>query len=210
MGTRKTPLPGDLATGLEQVEDQIESLYARWQAAPDSVPADWRSFFAAAGAPASSAVPAVPAAAAHVHGVDEPVCRRLRLFELVEAYRTFGHRGAWLDPLSDAPAPRPELDPAQYSLAPADLDSVFDTEGLFGLQRATLRDVIERLKRSWCGTVGVEFMHVDEPEVRRWIAERMEDDGDPLPPPAAERRRVLNRSCAPRLSSSSCRRAFSA
>lgn len=144
----------------------LEDLYLAWRQDPRSVDADVAAYFGAL----DTALPArrTPARA------DEDAVKELRLFELVEAYRTFGHRDAQLDPLTGSPTPRPELQPAAFGFTDADLDRTFNVDGLFDQQKATLREVLEKLRNTYCRYIGVEFMHIDAPEIQRWLAQRME------------------------------------
>jgi 2-oxoglutarate dehydrogenase E1 component len=162
----------------------LEELYDQFRARPDSVPADYRSYFEALGkAPAALSGGAGPSIAAAVSSAPSEV-KELRLLQLVEAYRQFGHREASLDPLSGAPAPIPELDYRRFGFSEADLDTSFDVDGLFGEQRITLRELIARLRETYCRFIGVEFMHIDVDDMQRWLASRME---------ASRNRRALSR-----------------
>jgi 2-oxoglutarate dehydrogenase E1 component len=98
-----------------------------------------------------------------------------RVYQLVNAYRVRGHLFAHLDPLGTPPAAAPELDLENFGLSEADLDALFPTGGVGGLpERATLRSVIEHLSETYCRSIGVEFTHIDEPEMRHWLQDKME------------------------------------
>jgi 2-oxoglutarate dehydrogenase E1 component len=113
----------------------------------------------------------------------EPIDRLERLWEskqvgalrIINAYRFLGARQADLDPLRRFPIePLPELTPEYYGLGPSDLDREFDTGTLLGTKRARLADTLARLNRIYCGTVGVEYMHLSDVPRKRWIQERLE------------------------------------
>ncbi|ORX91699.1 2-oxoglutarate dehydrogenase, E1 component [Basidiobolus meristosporus CBS 931.73] len=98
------------------------------------------------------------------------------LVRLVEAYRTFGHRGAKIDPLGlwirDRDA---SLNPGLYGLT--DMDQIFNLEGivkLSGLKKATLSQIIDHLEKTYCGHLAFEFMHIADDNVRRWFADKAE------------------------------------
>ncbi|HEY1599323.1 MAG TPA: 2-oxoglutarate dehydrogenase E1 component [Pirellulales bacterium] len=97
-----------------------------------------------------------------------------RVGQLVRAYRVRGHRIARLDPLGEPPHLLPELDPEFHGLAPADLDRTFSTRSMGGADEATLRDILKRLRNTYCRFIGVQFMHIDDLTVRGWLQERVE------------------------------------
>src|SRR5690606_10562551 len=150
-----------------------------------SVPEDVREYFEAV---EKGAFPATRAGAANFVRPLET-----RLFELVEAYRTFGHRSAWLNPLAKAPEPGEELHPSTYGFTAADLDRVFPVNGLFGLEKTTLRDLVDRLRRTYCRFIGVELMHIELPAIQRWVFERMEQTQNRLELTRAEQLRILEK-----------------
>jgi 2-oxoglutarate dehydrogenase E1 component len=99
----------------------------------------------------------------------------VRALMLIRAYRVNGHLIGNLDPLRIAPIrPHPELDPASYGFTPADLDHQIYIDNVLGLETASLRQIIEILRRTYCGTIGFEFMHISSPEQKLWIQERVE------------------------------------
>ncbi len=99
----------------------------------------------------------------------------VRALMLIRAYRVNGHLIGNLDPLRLAPArPHPELDPASYGFTPGDLDHQIYIDNVLGLETASLRQIIEILRRTYCGTIGFEFMHISSPEQKLWIQERVE------------------------------------
>jgi len=99
----------------------------------------------------------------------------VRARALIDAYRTRGHFRARLDPLGLKPIPAvPELDPGFYGFADGDWDRPVYVGGELGFEEATLREIVASLERIYCGIAGVEFMHIQDPEQRAWIQERME------------------------------------
>ncbi len=97
--------------------------------------------------------------------------------DLVTSYRQFGHLAAKIDPFDrDRPAPE-ELTLAYHGLKEADLDQAIDASDLGDEGDTTLRALIERLERTYCGSIGVELMHINETEVRAWLVERVERSG---------------------------------
>ncbi len=99
----------------------------------------------------------------------------VRALMMIRAYRMRGHLAADLDPLKlKEPESHPELDPASYGFAPADMDRPIFLDKVLGLEHATVRQIVDLLKRTYCGTLGVEFMHISDPEQKAWIQERIE------------------------------------
>ncbi|MBP7252699.1 MAG: 2-oxoglutarate dehydrogenase E1 component [Alphaproteobacteria bacterium] len=99
----------------------------------------------------------------------------LRALMLIRSYRVRGHLAAKLDPLGLMErASNAELDPAHYGFTAADLDRPIFIDGVLGFETASLRQIITRLQSVYCGTVGVEFMHIQSPEEKHWLQTRIE------------------------------------
>jgi 2-oxoglutarate dehydrogenase E1 component len=99
----------------------------------------------------------------------------IRALMMIRAYRIRGHLAADLDPLHQKPAEtHPELDPATYGFTEEDLDRRIFIDYVLGLESATLREILEILRRTYCSTFGVEFMHISDPEQKAWLQERIE------------------------------------
>ncbi|MCC7086997.1 MAG: 2-oxoglutarate dehydrogenase E1 component [Pirellulales bacterium] len=97
-----------------------------------------------------------------------------RVDQLVRAYRVRGHLVAQIDPLGLPRPELPELDPHYYGFTDVDLDREFSTDTIEGPQSMTLRRILQRLRNTYCRSIGVQFMHMDDLQVRRWLQERME------------------------------------
>jgi 2-oxoglutarate dehydrogenase E1 component len=99
----------------------------------------------------------------------------VRALMMIRAYRTRGHLAANLDPLGiEARAAPAELEPATYGFGSGDLDRPIFIDGVLGLETATVNEMRAILKRTYCGTFGVEFMHITDPAEKSWIQERIE------------------------------------
>ncbi|GLQ07854.1 2-oxoglutarate dehydrogenase E1 component [Sneathiella chinensis] len=99
----------------------------------------------------------------------------IRALMLIRSYRVRGHLKAHLDPLGlEIPKEHPELDPASYGFAPEDWDREIFIDNVLGLETATIREILDIVKRTYCGSIGVEFMHIQEPDQKAWIQERIE------------------------------------
>ena len=118
--------------------------------------------------------------------------KQLRVQTVINMYRVRGHLIADLDPLGGKePRMHPELDPATYGLTIWDLDREFLTEGLAGREVLRLSEILGILRDAYCRTVGVEYMHIQEPDQKLWIQEHVEGVDTSLPPD--EQRHILGR-----------------
>jgi len=99
----------------------------------------------------------------------------LRAIMLIRAYRIRGHLRATLDPLGlDEPTPHPELEPETYGFTDADWDRPIFINHVLGMESATLREIMGLLEATYCASIGVEFMHIQDPAQKAWIQERIE------------------------------------
>jgi 2-oxoglutarate dehydrogenase E1 component len=112
---------------------------------------------------------------------------------LINSYRLSGHLIARSNPLQDPPADPPyELDPRRFAVTDSDLDGAIDGSMLFGTDgRITLRELLAALKETYCGSVGFEFMHVQNFDARTWLVQQMEPSHFRLDPKPEQRRRTL-------------------
>ena len=125
----------------------------------------------------TKAAPAVPPA----HGtpsneqVRAATIASVRALMLIRSYRVRGHLEARLDPLGlQIPAPHAELDPHSYGFTNADLDRPIFIDNVLGLETATLREIVRILRDTYCGSIGVEFMHIQDPEQKSWVQRKIE------------------------------------
>lgn len=130
-----------------------------------------------------------PAAAPDSTTIDQTV----RALRMVHAYRVRGHLIANLDPLGlEERSYAPDLDPASYGFSESDYDTPIFLGGTLGLETATLREILSVLKQTYCGTIGVEFMHIQDPNQRLWIQQHIESaKGDPQATPE-EKHQILS------------------
>ena len=105
---------------------------------------------------------------------DSEISKTARVQELIHAYRVRGHLMADVDPLEYKQRGHPDLDVASHGLTLWDLDREFATGGFGGHPFMKLRDILKVLRDSYCRTLGVEYMHIQNPEERRWMQDRLE------------------------------------
>ncbi len=99
----------------------------------------------------------------------------IRALMLIRAYRVRGHLEATLDPLGlEIRREHPELDPATYGFEPADWDRPIFIDNALGLETASMREIVAAVRETYCGTLGVEYMHIQSPEQKAWIQQRIE------------------------------------
>ena len=126
------------------------------------------------------------------------VAKEAAVLQLINAYRVRGHLIADLDPLGGEPSYHPELDPLRYGLTIWDLDREFLTGSLGeaigeGAPKpvATLREILETLRQTYCGKIGCEYMNIQHPEEKRWLQQRMEPEANNWPLDPVVRVRIL-------------------
>ena len=188
----------------------IENLYGQYLVDPASVDPSWRSYFDGFDAETGSlflkareALERKPLSAfqARAANTDLPsdeaispavIHDHLRVIMLIRAYRVRGHLAADLDPLGlTHRAPHPELDYRSYGFTEADLDRTFYLDRVLGRTQATLREILDILRRTYAGKVGIEFLHIQDPSQKAWIQEKVEGGGGVFDAPAEEKRELL-------------------
>jgi 2-oxoglutarate dehydrogenase E1 component len=159
----------------------IENLYADFLSNPESVPAEWREYFKRFGGKngfrsgrsrePESIFHCAPAAL----NVLPDSAGNERVEQLIRAYRVRGHMLAKVDPLGLRAHPQlPELELSHHHFSEDDLDHLFVAESLPGANPRTLRSIVNQLQQTYCHSIGVQFMHIDDLFVRQWLLERME------------------------------------
>jgi 2-oxoglutarate dehydrogenase E1 component len=126
--------------------------------------------------------------------IRQAVLDSLRALMIIRAYRIRGHLAADLDPLRlSEPEPHPELDPRSYGFTEADLDRPIFLDNVLGLQTASLREILALVKRTYCGTFALQYMHISDPEQAAWLKERIEGYGKEISFTRRGRRAILNK-----------------
>ncbi len=150
--------------------EYIDEQYKRWKTDSDSVSQDWRFFFEG-----------FELAYAKDPGAPEPFdeeqsLRQSRVEALIYRYRDLGHLLACLDPLVACPTTHPLLDLAAFNLSTEDLERVFIAPDFSKSNQAQLKDILRALQETYCRSVGVEYMHLQDPDEQAWIRQRIEPD----------------------------------
>ena len=174
----------------------VEDMYEAYLDNPASVAESWRAYFdALQHVPATDGSDARDVAHAPViesfaqrakanafgnkaSGADLAVARKqVHVQSLIAAYRFLGSRWADLDPLQRTERPKiPELEPAFYDLTESDMDISFSSANTYfsTAEHMTLRQIVQALRETYCGSVGAEYMHITDPSEKRWWQERLE------------------------------------
>ncbi len=116
-----------------------------------------------------------------------------RVDQLVRAYRSRGHLAADLNPLGPQGHEVPELELGHWGLADADLDTLFASPFAIGSPMLRLREIVERLRESYCGAIGVQYMHLDSLERKDWLRSRLEQPAARRRLSVEEQRRILTK-----------------
>ena len=165
----------------------IEAYYESWLEAPDSVPEQWARVFREMQAGTEETGRLAVEERFEALGRQSPVTTDAQhvadhsqagVLKLINAFRVRGHENAKLDPLGRPHhEPVPDLSLAFHDLTESDLDREFDTGSLAAADRMKLREIVELCERTYCGSIGVEYMHIIDTEKRRWLQERLEGPG---------------------------------
>ncbi len=126
--------------------------------------------------------------------IKRAVLDSIRALMIIRAYRIRGHLVADLDPLGmRVVTPHPELDPASYGFTEADMDRPIFIDNVLGLQVASMRQILAIVKRTYCGTFALQYMHISDPEQASWLKERIEGFDKEIRFTREGRRAILNK-----------------
>ena len=183
----------------------VEEIQDRYQVDPNSVDESWSGQFGSAplsrpraeevvvaNRPLSSPARPQPVSSAAEGSVVEiqMADRYARVLRLIDFFRARGHRIAKSDPLAEESNYFPELDPGHYGLDDEDMSRKFITGDLPGGAVQTLREILERLHKIYCGSIGFEYSHVQDPIQKAWLRENLEEDQKKFMIDGEERARI--------------------
>ncbi|MFP9113975.1 2-oxoglutarate dehydrogenase E1 component [Flavobacterium sp. RHBU_3] len=185
-------------------------LYDQYIENPDSIEPSWRAFFqgfdfaaadygsgateVAAAAPAPKTTAATAAApTADYSGIPEKLQKEFKVLNLIEGYRTRGHLFTKTNPVRERRTFSPTLDLENFGLSSADLNTVFDAAKEVGLQPSTLADIVSYLQSIYCGHIGIEYMYIRDPEVRKWIQDKLAVNSNQPSFGADQKKRILEK-----------------
>ncbi|WP_298012165.1 2-oxoglutarate dehydrogenase E1 component [uncultured Aquabacterium sp.] len=193
----------------------VEELYEAYLDNPGSVPDNWRSYFdALQNVPATDGSDGRDVAHAPViesfaqrakanafmvktSSADLAVSRKqVHVQSLIAAYRFLGSRWADLDPLKRQERPKiPELEPSFYDFTESDMDITFSATNTYftKAEHMTLREIVQALRETYCGSIGAEYMHITDPTEKRWWQERLESTRSKPVFTAEKKKHILDR-----------------
>jgi 2-oxoglutarate dehydrogenase E1 component len=147
----------------------IEEMFAKFEQDPASVDASWRTYFAHLDHQKSDS------ASSLTTQIDQTAPKDIRVYNLLEAYRTFGHLEAKINPIATQPIEQPwQLKLETLGFSPQELKMQFPTCGLLETATASLQEIIDTLKSIYCNKIGIEYMGLQKPEMEKWLQEHIE------------------------------------
>lgn len=161
----------------------IDNLYQTYQEHPDSVDESWKMFFKGFeyklgdGGAVSN----------------EKIHKEFDVFRLIQSYRSRGHLLADTNPVRPRKEREARLNLSDYNLQESDLEDHFECGLFVGMQGAKLKDIVNHLKRIYCYKIGIEYMHSNNTEIRRWVKEKFEKECHTLDLPLSQKKRILTK-----------------
>jgi 2-oxoglutarate dehydrogenase E1 component len=196
------------ASYLSGSDSYLDELYETYLKNPDELTPEWRKYFATV-ANGTSDIPQSeirdyflqlsknPRRNSAPQSGDVVYERKQeKVMDLIFAYRRLGHLQADIDPLGlYTGVDNPRLELSHYGLTDADMDTTFEVASSVGLKKssATLREIYNTLRKIYCGSIGIEYMHINQSEEVSWIQQRMEEVWPYFTPSKAEKLRILDR-----------------
>ena len=157
--------------------DEIDARYAQWIANPSSLEAEWQYFFEGfhLGVDGNGVAPPISTATTSVTGDSSiNVEKHARLYGAIYAFRSIGHTQASFNPLKEVIEENPRLSMERLGFDQGDLQEVHFTGNYLGGVQMSVQEVLDRLKRTYCGNVATEYLHLQSTKKRRWLQARME------------------------------------
>jgi 2-oxoglutarate dehydrogenase E1 component len=185
----------------------IDQLYQSYKKDPQSVDESWQQFFKGFDFSASYAdkgngkpngAAANSSASANTTTATKPIDathaeKEVSVASLIKAYRSRGHLLAKTNPLKARKDRQPRVDLPDYALSDTDLDTVFDSGKLLGIGPATLRTIMESLRKIYAGNIGFEYMYIREMDVKNWLRNKIEKEALEFSPSLDEKKRILEK-----------------
>lgn len=185
----------------------IEEMYETYLKDPESVPQEWQDFFQSLPKVANMATTDISHGdikeyflqlARQPRGFQVPVSadilkerKQFHVEQLIEAYRRYGHLAAKIDPLGTQRPEVPELQLSKYNLSESDLSTTFQADSLMGPPSATLKEILEKLRRVYTKSIGAQYTYIRNPHETKWIQHYLEIEQFKTQPDADERKETL-------------------
>ncbi|MBX3451244.1 MAG: 2-oxoglutarate dehydrogenase E1 component [Planctomycetaceae bacterium] len=181
----------------------VEGLYRSYCQDPQSVSPDWQRYFGELSLATSNgsaspenglfSKPRVGSSGVLSPAILDASILQERVEQLIRNYRSMGHYAAAIDPLGQPRREVPELEPESVGFTEADLDKTFSTISAGGPNLRTLREILQWLRNTYCRSIGVQFTHIDDFNVRQWLQMRMESTENRVQLTREEQLRILKR-----------------
>ncbi|AQG80894.1 2-oxoglutarate dehydrogenase E1 component [Spirosoma montaniterrae] len=186
----------------------VDQLYQSFKQDPQSVDASWQQFFKGfefsltygehAGATTNGTNGTTTTNGVATNGQAKPVDashaeKEVSVASLIKAYRSRGHLLAKTNPLRERKDRQPRVDLPDYALSDADLNTVFESGKLLGIGPATLRTIMESLRKIYAGNIGFEYMYIRDMEEKNWLRNKIEKEALVFSPSATEKTRILEK-----------------
>jgi 2-oxoglutarate dehydrogenase E1 component len=174
--------------------DYVDQLYQQYLKDPRDVEPHWQAYFAGfdmGAAKTTGVTPGGQAAVAKAAGATSSDLLQIEIADLVHSYRELGHYVATLDPLGHHRPAHPLLELSEFGLSMADLDRQVGSDGFLHPTDGTLRDLLEKLRTTYCSNFGAEYMFISDKTQREWLQQRMEPNLNMPPCSADECKNVL-------------------
>jgi 2-oxoglutarate dehydrogenase E1 component len=183
------PLPQDYSYVSSSDNTYIDGLYTDYRRNPESVDSSWRQFFK--GVEFALSQPQVLGDASAV--APSNLGKEFKVYRLIEAYRARGHLISVTNPIRERKNRFPHLDLEDFALTNADLEETFAIGEVVGKTNAKLKDIIAHLRSIYCGTIGAEFMHINDVEVLQWFQTKFESTAKDRNFSIEKKKRILSK-----------------
>jgi 2-oxoglutarate dehydrogenase E1 component len=164
----------------------VDSLYETYQENPDQLDESWRNFF--------KGFEYRQGASEGSEGADLATLEKeFNVYRLIQSYRARGHLLSDTNPIRPRKDRYARLELCEYGLEDSDLQKKFWSGSFLGLGTATLQDIITHLKRIYCYKIGIEYMHSNNTEIRRWVRDKFEAQAHTIDLPIEQKKRILHK-----------------
>jgi 2-oxoglutarate dehydrogenase E1 component len=147
----------------------IDGMYTDYRRNPESVDSSWQQFFRGVEFAMKR-----PQAEGESEASPQNLVRELKVFRLIESYRSRAHLVSTTNPIRERLNRYPRLDLEDHGLTATDMEESFAVGEVLGLGAAKLKDIINHLKNLYCGSIGVEYMHINDSDIRQWFQQKFE------------------------------------
>lgn len=169
----------------------IDGLYTDYKRNPNSVDSSWKQFFS--GMEFALSQPAVVGDTSAQAQTSGNLSKEFKVYRLIEAYRSRAHLVSTTNPIRERVNRYPRLELEDNGLTSADLETPFVIGDTLGLKNAKLKDIISHLKAIYCGNIGVEYMHINDSDIREWFQQKFENDTKARDLSLEKKKRILTK-----------------